>query len=83
MKVYQEQSLQNFEFWGGASDTINALTYEQINTIEAILEDLYPDGLDATTLNDIFRFEEDWLAELLGFEDFEDLVKSNNEDDEE
>lgn len=83
MKVFKEESLRNFDFWSNAIDTADALTSRQLDTIEAILEDLYPEGIDATTLNDIFRFEEDWLAEMLGYSSFEKLVKANNGDDDE
>lgn len=73
MKIYHEESLRNFEFWGGAKDTAEALTNEQLDQIEAILEEVHPDGLDAGELNDIFHFEVDWIAELLGFSSWENL----------
>ena len=73
MKIYHEESLRNFEFWGGAKDTAEALTNEQFDQIEAILEEEYPDGLDAGELNDIFHFEEDWIADMLGFSSWENL----------
>lgn len=73
MKIYHEESLRNFEFWGGAKDTAEALTSEQFDQIEAILEEAYPDGLDAGDLNDIFHFEEDWIADILGFSSWENL----------
>lgn len=82
MKLYTEKSLKNFEFWSGAVYTAEQLTSEQLNTIEAILEELYPEGLTETEINDIFWFEEDWLAELLGYNNFEELVKANNDEDE-
>jgi hypothetical protein len=47
------------------------LTYEQLEAIENILADLYTDGIGETELNDFFRFEENTLAEWLGFTDFE------------
>jgi hypothetical protein len=33
------------------------------------MEDLYPDGLSETQLNDILWFEEDWIFEMLGITD--------------
>lgn len=73
MKVYSETSLQNFGFWSGARDTANELTGQELDTIEAELEALYPDGMEDTAINDIFWFEEDWIAEMLGYVCWEHL----------
>lgn len=84
MKVYSEQSLGDFEFWSGAKDTVKYLTAEQMDTVEAILEDVYPDGMTNTEINDIFWFEEDTIAEWLGYNSFEELMEeSDSEDDDE
>ena len=81
MKVFTEIELRNFEFWSGAKYTAEHLTDNELDTIEAILEDEYPDGLDETKINDIFWFEEDWIAEMLGYADFEALVKRDEEEE--
>lgn len=81
MKIYKEESLSNFEFWSGAKDTVKYLTDEELDTIEAMLEDLNPDGMDETEVNDFFRFEDDTIAEWLGYEDFEALMKRDEEDE--
>lgn len=83
MKVYTEISLRDFEFWSGAKDTVKYLTEDELDTMEAILEDMYPDGMDETQINDIFWFEEDWIAEMLGYEDFEELMHRDDEEEEE
>lgn len=76
MKIYTEQSLSNFEFWSGAKDTAQHLTDDDFATIESMLEELYPEGVDDTTINDLFWFEEDTIAEWLGYSDFEELVEA-------
>lgn len=84
MKVYTEQSLKDFEFWSGARDRAKYLTDDQFDTIEAILEDAYPDGMTDTEINDFFWFEEDTIADWLGYNSFEELMEeSNSEDDDE
>ena len=75
MTVTSEINLQDFEGWSGAESTLAMLSYSQINTLQSILEDAYPDGMDETHLNDILRFETDWIAELLGFTDWESLER--------
>lgn len=65
MKIYSEISLRNFEFWSGAKDFANSLTWEQLDTIEGILEGEYPEGMSDTEVNDLFWFEEDTIREWL------------------
>lgn len=79
MKIYMETSLRNFEFWSGAKDTVKYLTLEELDTIEEILEDSYPDGIGETELNDIFWFEDDMLAEWLGYNNFEEIMNREKE----
>lgn len=75
MKFYKEQSLAEFEYWAGAKDTVKYLTDEELDTIEKILEELYPDGMGETELNDLFWFEDDLIAEWLEYEDFEAIME--------
>lgn len=81
MKVYNEVNLRGFGFWSGAKDTVKYLTDEELDQIEAILEDAYPDGMSETEINDFFWFEEDTIAEWLGYNDFEELMKREDEEE--
>ena len=72
MKIYKEESLSNFEFWRGAKENANELTYAQLDEVETILEDLYPEGMDETQINDFFWFEFDTIKEWLGISDEEE-----------
>lgn len=83
MKIYEEKSLTDFDFWSGAKDTVKYLTYDELEQIEAVLEDAYPDGMEDTEINDIFWFEDDWIAEILGYENFEALMNRDKEEEEE
>lgn len=73
MKIYREIPLTEFEFWAGAKDTVEYLTDFELEEIEQILEDLFPEGLSETDVNDIFWFERDLIAEWLGYENFEEI----------
>ena len=66
MKIIFDISLKDFGFWSGAKDTAEQLTDEQFDQVEAMLEDLYPDGMTATGLNDIFWFESNKIYEWAG-----------------
>ena len=72
MKVYSEKSLRNFEFWSGAKSNAEELTLEQIDMVESILEELYPDGMEDVQINDFFWFDFDTIREWLGIEKEED-----------
>lgn len=71
MKTFNENtSLVNFEAWSGAVDTQERIIEEgKANDFDALIEELYPDGLSETALNDLLWFEEDWLFEQLGIEE--------------
>ena len=66
MKIYQEKSLEDFEFWSGACDLASELTSDQFETLETVLENLYPDGISDTHLNDLFWFEPEWVCQMAG-----------------
>lgn len=83
MKIYEEKSLRNFDFWSGAKDTVKYLTDDELDTIESILEDIYPDGMEDTQINDLFWFEDDTIADWLGYEDFEAIMHRDEEEDDE
>ena len=79
MKVYIDIPLTEFEFWAGAKDTIEELTEEELEQIEQILEEIYPEGMDETEVNDFFWFERDLIAEWLGYEDFDEIMERDEE----
>lgn len=65
MTITTEQKLVNFEFWSGGKDNANKLTYEQLDQLEDILIDIYPNGLDETDLNDLMWFDFELVCEWL------------------
>lgn len=75
MKIYKEDSLSNFEWWGGAVSTAQRIWdecgSEGFEQLETVLEDLYPDGIDETALNDLLWFETDTVYEWLGIDNEE------------
>lgn len=79
MRVYTEKSLVDFDFWSGAKQRVIYLTTDELEQIENILEMDYPDGMSETEINDLFWFEEDLIAEWLGYNNFEEIVARENE----
>ena len=70
MKISREMNLRNFEAWSGAKDTLNKLIeLDKCEELEAVLEDIYPEGMTETQLNDILWFEDGWIYKTLGIEE--------------
>ena len=70
MKITSEISLKNFKAWSGAKDTLNKLIeLDKCEELEFILDDLYPNGMTETQLNDILWFDDEWIYETLGIEE--------------
>ena len=73
MRIYNETSLENFEAWSGAVDTLDRVKEAgKCDELESILEDLYPDGMSETELNDLLWFEPETVFEWLGIEEEEE-----------
>lgn len=81
MKIISETCLGDFKFWSGAEDTAQRIWEEKgeegWEQLEAILEDLYPDGIDETELNDLLWFDAETVYEWLGIGE-----EDENEDEE-
>lgn len=82
------ESLTNFEFWSGAKERTDNLTIDQLDRLDYLLPDAM--GWNETDntpsdseINDLFWFEEDFIAQLLGFDSWEALERHNAGEDEE
>ena len=72
--------LKLFKPWGGAKDVWELIVaQDKLDALDAALEDMYPDGLTTTDLNDILWFEQEWLFDTLDI-DPSDLHKAPAED---
>ena len=66
MKTHTETTLRNFNARSGAKDTKELiLDNNKGDDFDFLIEELYPDGISETQLNDILWFEEDWICEML------------------
>lgn len=77
MKVTKEISIANYDARGQARDTQELIiNNDKVTEFDNLIEELYPDGIDDTSLNDLLRFESDWICEVLD-------IDQEDEDDEE
>ena len=79
MKIYTEDSIRNFNFWSGASDTVSDLTWEDFDILEPMIEEMFGGECSDTDLNDFFWFERDTIAEWLGYEDYDELMRDRGQ----
>lgn len=84
MRIYKDISLEDFEAWSGAVDTMDTLKDLETNAnidVWDILEtciDEFDEGMDETEVNDFLWFEIDTIAEWLGYENWEQLERAAN-----
>ena len=78
-RICREIPLAEFDFWPEARERTDYLTEEELNQIEQILEHIYPEGLSEGALNVLFWFEEDLIAEWLGYKNFEEILMERDE----
>ena len=76
-----EKPLRQFEFWSGAKERIDHLTIEQLDRLDYLMPEVLGENPTDTAINDLFWFESDYIAQLLGFNSFEALVRHNDGDD--
>ena len=67
MTITYELDLNSFQAWSGAVDTLERIKREgKCAELENILEELYPDGMTETELNDLLWFDSESVYEWLG-----------------
>ena len=67
MTITYELDLNRFEAWSGAKETLERIQREEkCSLLEQILDDIYPDGMTETELNDLLWFESETVYEWLG-----------------
>ena len=81
MKITDERGLKHFEPWSRAVETYNRIESEgKIDQLESMLEDLYPEGMTRTELNDLLWFDEESVFEWLGITDEDSDEESEDEE---
>lgn len=69
--INENMTLRNFDAWSGAKSTKETILNHNLEEdFEFLIEELYPDGLTDTQLNDILWFGSDWIFENLGIKEY-------------
>ena len=74
MKTFNENAtLVNFNAWSGAVETKERIINEgKAEQFDSLIEELYPEGLSETSLNDLLWFDDEWIFEMLGITEDQD-----------
>ena len=84
MTITYELDLERFEAWSGAKETLERVQREgRCGELENILEELYPEGMTETQLNDLLWFDSESVYEWLGIRSEEQIKKEIKEAEDE
>lgn len=80
MTIKSDISLENFNAWSGGKDTLDRIINEgKCGELESMLEDLYPDGMTDTQLNDLLCFDSNTVFEWLGIRTYDQIKEELEE----
>ena len=75
MTVRYNVSVRSFSFLGATQiNTRCVLSDEQCDMVEMVLRNEYGDAISACTLNDIFEYDRDYIANIVGYASFQRLT---------
>ena len=84
MTITYELDLNSFQAWSGAKETLERIQREgKCAELENVLEELYPDGMTETELNDLLWFDSESVYEWLGIRSESQIKKEIEEAEEE
>ena len=84
MTITYELDLNSFQAWSGAKETLERIQREgKCAELENVLEELYPDGMTETELNDLLWFDSESVYEWLGIRSEAQIEKEIEEAEEE
>lgn len=86
LTVKTEMRLEDFRAWSGGADTLEKLIdLGFCDELEGYIEELYPHGIDDTTLNDLLWFDSEMIWGWLNIQTDENgdpIIRDDTEDDE-
>ena len=74
MEAKVVDDFSSYEPWGAAVSTFdNIQNAGKMDALEQLIDDMYPDGIDKTELNDLLAYESDWVYSMLDMPNEEDV----------
>lgn len=67
MRIFREVELASFEAWQGGASTLEWLEdIGKVDEVQGFIDELFPDGLSETELNDLLWFDVEAIEEWIG-----------------
>jgi hypothetical protein len=77
-------SISEYTPWSGAVETFDTIVEEDmLESLDALLEDIFPDGLSTSELNDLLWFDSEMVLGALGLAEPEDDEDEEDDEDKE
>ena len=78
------EGLNNFKPYGEAAQTTWATIQDKnkVATFEFMLEDMYPNGIGSTQLNDLLAYNRDWIYDMLNITDSDEAAVEVSDEEE-
>lgn len=84
MTITYELDLERFEAWSGGKRTLERVIDEgKCGLLEQMLEELYPEGMTETQLNDLLWFDSESVYEWVGIRSEEQIEREIQEAEDE
>lgn len=81
-KILKDFDLEEFEAWSGAIDTKDTIIeHGKAESFSQMINELYPEGVEETHINDILWFDSNWCLDLVGIQDEDDEMEENEMED--
>ena len=82
MRLYTDFDIETFDAWSGGEYTKNAIIEAgKAADFNALVDDIFPDGCDATQMNDFLWFDDKSIFDMLGLdEDGKELEEETEEE---
>lgn len=72
MRIYTE-NLNDYRPWSGAVDIYDTIEkHDKLEELERLINELYPDGISFTELNDLLWSDSDFILEQLNIKEEEE-----------
>lgn len=74
MEAKVVDDFSSYKPWDAAVSTFEAIQDAgKMDALEQLIDDMYPDGIDKTELNDLLAYESDWVYSMLDMPNEEDV----------
>ena len=85
MEYKVECDLDQFEAWSGGKDTLQTLIEkDDCDSVQSLIESVFCEEIPSeTAINDFLWFERDFIAQHLGYSDWEEYEYGDEEEEEE